>query len=368
MTRIMTRTMTGANPAPMSAPSGRADAPAGRIIIVIPTLNEAAHIVTVLRSLRAGAARLGALIVVVDGGSHDRTCDLVRAEASQHGGIVLLPNPRRLQAAAINLAVAHFGGQIDWIIRVDAHAAYPEDYCETLLAEAQRTDADSVVVRMRAVGTGFMQRNITAAQNAFFGNGGSAHRGGGQGRFVEHGHHALMRVSAFQAVGGYDESFSHNEDAELDQRLTKAGYRIWLTGATQMDYFPRDNLLALAKQYFRFGAGRCATAFKHPASVRTRHLILIGLAPLACLAAFAPLAGLLALPLALWGAACLLAGLLAAIGANDARLALSGVAGAVMQMAWSFGFWRQLMVLVARQLAGPRRLRRAVHPMRGEDQ
>lgn len=361
MTRIMTRTEF----APVTVPPRAEETPEGRIIIVIPTLNEAAHIVDVIRSLRAGAARLGALIVLVDGGSTDRTCDLVRAEAAQHGGIVLLPNPQRLQAAAINLAVAQFGGQIDWIIRIDAHAAYPEDYCETLLAEAQQTKADSVVVRMRAVGAGFMQRNITAAQNAFFGNGGSAHRGSGQGRFVEHGHHALMRVSAFQAVGGYDESFSHNEDAELDQRLTKAGHRIWLTGATQMDYFPRDNLVALARQYFRFGSGRCATAFKHPGSIRPRHLILIGLAPLASLAAFAPVAELLILPLALWGLACLLAGLLVALRARDARIAFSGVAGAVMQMAWSFGFWWRLVTQGARQRAGSRR---AGHPMRGEDQ
>ena len=33
-----------------------------------------------------------------------------------------------------------------------------------------------------------------------------------------------MRIAAFRGVGGYDESFSHNEDAELDYRLRQAGY------------------------------------------------------------------------------------------------------------------------------------------------
>ena len=42
---------------------------------------------------------------------------------------------------------------------------------------------------------------------------------GAEGHWADHGHHALMRISAFRAVGGYDESFSHNEDAELDYRL-----------------------------------------------------------------------------------------------------------------------------------------------------
>lgn len=343
------------------------DAPSGRIIIVIPTLNEARHIITVLHSLLPGARRIGATIVVVDGGSSDGTRTLVRAEAAHHPGIILLHNPRRLQSAAVNLAAAHFDKTIDWIIRADAHAGYPEDYCDTLLAEARRTGAASVVVRMRTIGTTFLQRNITAAQNALFGNGGSPHRGGGQGRFVEHGHHALMRVDAFRAVGGYDESFSHNEDAELDQRLIKAGFRIWLTGETAMDYYPRDSLIALARQYFNFGAGRCATAWKHPGSIRARHLILIGLAPLAVVAMLAPLSVLFAAPLALWLATCLLAGLLTALRMRQADLMLSGLAGAVMQMAWSAGFWRRLLANSAAKLTGRVKPRRSGQVMMGED-
>ena len=53
-----------------------------------------------------------------------------------------------------------------------------------------------------------------------------------------------MRVAAFRAVGGYDESFSHNEDAELDYRLRAAGYRIWMTDKTFMVYYPRASVSA----------------------------------------------------------------------------------------------------------------------------
>ena len=185
-------------------------APKGRIILVIPTLNEARHIRTVIRTLSGSAHRLGALIVVVDGGSTDGTPDIVATEAAHDPAVVLMRNPRRLQAAAVNLAAEAFADRADWILRVDAHAGYPADYCDVLLAEAQRSGADSVVVRMHATGTGLVQRNVAAAQNAFFGNGGSAHRSGGAGRFVDHGHHALMRLEAFRSVGGYDEGFSHN--------------------------------------------------------------------------------------------------------------------------------------------------------------
>lgn len=349
---------------PIGTKAADAAPPPGRVIVVIPTLNEARHVVAVIHSLLASAARIGAHIVVVDGGSTDGTPELVRAEAARHDGIILLHNPQRLQAAAINLAVTHYADQIDWIIRVDAHAGYPPHYCDILLDEARRTHADSVVVRMHAVGSTFLQRNITAAQNALFGNGGSAHRGDGQGRFVDHGHHALMRVRAFQAVGGYDESFSHNEDAELDQRLTKAGFRIWLTGTTRMDYFPRDSLSALSRQYYNFGAGRCATAWKHPTSIRARHLLLIGLAPIALLSLAS---AIFALPLALWLAVCLMAGALTAARAGEPALLLSGVAGAVMQMAWSLGFWSRLLTNGAAWLRGRITSHRTGHANRGED-
>ena len=52
-----------------------------------------------------------------------------------------------------------------------------------------------------------------------------------------------MRIAAFRAVGGYDESFSHNEDAELDLRLTREGGRIWLTDKVRIGYHPRAPLL-----------------------------------------------------------------------------------------------------------------------------
>jgi succinoglycan biosynthesis protein ExoA len=330
-------------------------APPGRIAIVIPTLNEARHILDVIRALAGSAIRLGAHIIVVDGGSTDGTADLVRGEARLRPGLFLLHNPKRLQSAALNLAVAHLGDRADWIIRVDAHAGYPEDYCDVLLREAQRTGADSVVVRMRAVGRGLVQRNIAAAQNSLLGNGGSAHRGGGEGRFVEHGHHALMRLAAFRAVGGYDESFSHNEDAELDQRLVGAGFRIWLTAAAIMDYYPRDSLGGLARQYFRFGAGRMATAWKHPGSLRKRHLVLIGLALLAALALLAPVQPLLAVPFGLWLLACLFAGAAKALRARSVAILFCGLPAAVMQMSWSVGFWSRAFRLVVQGTdQGPR--------------
>ncbi|MFQ6755049.1 glycosyltransferase family 2 protein [Cereibacter sphaeroides] len=311
-----------------------------RVLIVIPTLNEAAHIGGVLDTLLPFAERHGARIVVADGGSTDGTRALVTARPEP--GIVLLDNPRRLQSAAINLAVERFGDEADWLIRIDAHSAYPADYCDVLLAEAQATGADSVVVGMKAVGSGFWQNLIAAAQNSRIGNGGSAHRVMPVGKFVDHGHHALMRIAAFREVGGYDESFSHNEDAELDLRLRSAGFRIWLTPRTRVTYFPRRSLGALVKQYFAFGKGRARNILKHRSRPGLRQAVLVALTPALLLAPLAPLHWIFALPLAGWVAGCLAGGVMIARETGSPGGLLSGFAAGAMHVAWSAGFWVQL--------------------------
>src|SRR5690606_2394808 len=148
-----------------------------------------------------------------DGGSTDGTREIVERMIGELPDLVLLDNPGRLQAAAVNLAVERFGGGCEYLVRIDAHGDYPDDFCQALLREVADLQADSVVVGMKTVGFGLFRKATAVAQISKLGNGGSKHRDGGGGHWVDHGHHALMRVSAFRAVGGYDETFSHNEDA-----------------------------------------------------------------------------------------------------------------------------------------------------------
>ncbi|TIW08371.1 MAG: glycosyltransferase family 2 protein, partial [Mesorhizobium sp.] len=256
------------------------------ILIVIPCLNEAAHIGGLLDRLRPAAARLDGRIVVVDGGSSDGTQAIVEKIVAKDPRVILLANPKRLQSAAINLAVATLGEGADYLIRIDAHGGYPDDYCDRLVEEALATGADSVVVSMLTAGTGAVQKAVAAAQNSKLGTGGSKHRHMSEGEWVDHGHHALMRIAAFSHAGGYDESFSHNEDAELDYRLRQAGYRIWMSGRTHMVYYPRSSLKSLYLQYLGYGRGRARNVLKHRMVPKVRQMVPLLVAPVVLLALF----------------------------------------------------------------------------------
>ncbi len=129
-----------------------------RTLIVIPCLNEAKTIEGLL--VKFTGAMQGRLfrIVVADGGSTDGTRNIVSAFAATDDRVTLLANPKRIQSAGINLAVATFGEDFDYLIRIDAHGDYPDDYCQRLIEDADRTGADSVVVAMDTVATACFRR------------------------------------------------------------------------------------------------------------------------------------------------------------------------------------------------------------------
>lgn len=313
------------------------------VLVVIPCLNEEAHLPLLLKQFRAdpNATR----IVVADGGSTDRSVEIVRRAHESDPRIVLLHNSKRVQSAGVNLAVAAHGDETPCFVRVDAHAGYPRDFLATLIAAQAEKSADSVTVSMHAKvsSTSCFQRAAAAAQNSALGTGGSAHRAGGERRWVDHGHHALFRTAAFRAAGGYDESFSHNEDAELDLRIVQSGGKILLAADVLIDYFPRATPHALWRQYFKFGEGRARTALKHKAPLKPRQLIPALIAPMVALAVFAPLSPMFAFPTLAWLAACIGYGLLLGLRARNFCAAGAGIAAAIMHLAWSSGFLKGLI-------------------------
>ncbi|MQX30433.1 succinoglycan biosynthesis glycosyltransferase ExoA [Sinorhizobium meliloti] len=312
-------------------------------LIVIPCLNEASHIEALIEKLRPSLTPLNARVVIADGGSTDGTREIARRLATEDPRVLFLDNPKRIQSAAVNRAVAELGAGSDYLIRIDAHGTYPDDYCERLVEDALATGADSVVVAMQTVGFSTFQKATAFAQNSKLGNGGSKHRTGAVGHWAEHGHHALMRIEAFKAVGGYDESFSHNEDAELDYRLGKAGYRIWMTDKTSMVYYPRAKLVPLFWQYFGYGRGRAKNFLKHRAMPGLRQMLPLAVAPIAFGALLAIVNWMAVVPVGVWAAACLGYGVWMALGQRNPYGPLAAVAAMVMHLAWSAGFWRELL-------------------------
>lgn len=305
------------------------------VLAVIPCLNEAPHLAKLITQMLEDVTidRL----VVADGGSTDGSRQIVAAMADGKR-LVLLDNPDRIQSAGINRAVAAYGGQYRWLLRIDAHCLYPDGYSEKLLEAALRKRASAVVVPMVTVGKGGLQLAVAAAQNSILGTGGSPHRHLVGGRFVEHGHHALMDLNLFRAVGGYCEAMPCNEDAEFDHRQQIAGGLIWLEPAAAITYFPRSDLRSLWKQYRRYGQGRARNLRRHGMRPKLRQMLPLSVPVAIGLAFLSPFHPVFFIPAALWFILCLLAGVTVGIKAGGGWAMAAGLPAATMQLSWALGF------------------------------
>ncbi len=327
-------------------PGSQPRAATGRdVVVVIPTLNEVAHVETCVRSLLKGDERLRDIeLIVADGGSRDGTQAIVQHLCGEFPNLRLVDNPQRLQSAAVNLAARGAGIGRHILVRCDAHAIYPANYVMSVADSLARRNVASVVVPMDAEGESCFQKANAWIVDTPLGSGGSAHRGGRKSGFVDHGHHAAFELKTFLHLGGYDETFSHNEDAEYDTRLRKAGGRIFMDADIRLTYLPRASMGALARQYFNYGKGRARTLMKHGERPRPRQMI----PPMTLIAC---ILGLLLTPLTPW-ALILPGGYLAALAAASVAVAVkkrsicglfAGPASAIMHMSWSAGLLRQLL-------------------------
>ncbi|WP_231643937.1 glycosyltransferase family 2 protein [Mycolicibacterium baixiangningiae] len=317
------------------------------VIVVLPALDEAQHIAACIRSLMVPHDWMaGTTMVVADGGSRDATREIVKDLAGEFPNLVLIENPGRLQSVAVNTAVEQVacpGHRI--MVRCDAHAIYPPRYVQDVAIALRDKGVASVTTPMDAVGRSPVQRATAWIVDTPLGSGGAAHRGGKRSGFVDHGHHAGFDLEWFRRIGGYDGTFSHNEDAEYDMRLTEAGGRIWLEAGIRMAYVTRPTLRGLWRQYWNYGRGRARTVVKHRAVPRLRQMVPVVNVALLSLSA---MAGLLWWPAFAWcllyGAVLVSASVLCTIRLKSADGVLVGPALAAMHLAWGLGFLRQLAV------------------------
>jgi succinoglycan biosynthesis protein ExoO len=311
------------------------------ISIVVPTLNEEHYIESCLASLIGQWPEGAYEILVLDGGSTDRTLPIVAAFHERHGAVTLVHNPRRRQSAAMNLGAQAASPLATVLVRADAHAHYTQNFIRSCVLALLQTGATSVVVPMQtqAQPGATLQRAIAAAQSSRLGNGGSPHRAGSVSGFVEHGHHAAFDRGFFRSIGGYDESFTHNEDAELDVRAIGAGGSVWMCAKVSVVYYPRDRLHRLAQQYFRHGGGRARTLRKHRLRPKPRQLVpvvaLAGCTAGLVVAPFLPTVASLGL---LYPLICLAWAMAQAIRRRDVYLITGGVALMTMHLSWALGF------------------------------
>lgn len=243
------------------------------VSIVVPMLNEERYIGGCLDSILAGSFPLEqSEVLVVDGGSLDRSREIVRGKAKQHPSLRLLDNPRRIQGAAMNIGIQSARGK--YILRMDAHSEYPRDYVQNCIEELERTGADNVggAWEVAPARPGFLARSLTLTVQHWFGVGNAKYRTGGGG-YVDTVPFGAFRRELFDRVGLFREDLSVHEDYELNARIRAAGGRIYLSGRIRNTYYQESTLGGYLRKAWKYGYWVARWSMLHPHSFAWRHFV-----------------------------------------------------------------------------------------------
>lgn len=235
------------------------------VTVAIPVLNEERHIEACLDAVAAQTCAQVVEILVVDGGSTDDT----RRLATGRPGVRVLHNPRRIQAAALNIALAAAAGDV--FVRVDGHCIIAADYVGRSVAALQETGASMVGGAMRPVAITRSERGIAAAMSSALGAGPARFHVGGAAAWVDTVYLGAFETKVARQVGGYAEDVGVNEDAEFAVRMSTRG-GVWFDPEIRSTYAPRSDLAGVVRQFYRYGRSRAATVRKHPSSLAVRQL------------------------------------------------------------------------------------------------
>lgn len=254
-----------------------------KVAVVIPTLNEEKFIARCLDSVISQSYPFEDMdVMVVDGGSKDRTKDIVEEYKRKYQNIRFLNNPGRIQSIAFNIGVK--SSDAPYIVRLDAHATYNKVYIEecleTFSAKAEFLGCAPELIgnvggicSIRPQHSAIIAETSAILNQVRFGIGGAAFRVGAKAGFVDTVPFGCFPRRVIEEIGGMREDLARGEDNEYNSRIHKAGYKVYLNPEVVCTYFSRDTIRANMKQMYANGVSIGKLLYIDRASVGLRHLV-----------------------------------------------------------------------------------------------
>lgn len=215
------------------------------VTVIATVRNEAASIGALLDSILSGT-RLPDEIVVADGGSTDRTLELLRSRAAADPRIHAVSAPGN-RSVGRNAAVRASRSPI--IACTDAGVQVEPEWLERITQPFDADPGTDVVAGFYSpVGTTWFERAagvISAPRVEEI----------DPARFLPSTRSIAFRRSAWERVHGFDESLAHNEDTPFALALKRSGARFHFEPSARVRWRPRGDVRSFFRQHRRFGFG-----------------------------------------------------------------------------------------------------------------
>lgn len=245
--------------------------------VICPIYNEEKYIKGCIESILSQDFPKDNLeVIFADGMSTDHTRQIIAEYTATYSWIKVIDNPKRIVPPALNSAIAAAKGE--YIIRIDAHASYPNNYFSALVNALEAYKADNVGAVCKTDVLNKTQKScaIKAVLAHPFGVGNSAFRTGiDKAQEVDTVPFGCWRRTVFDRYGKFDERLIRNQDIELNKRIHRGGGRIIIIPDTYSTYYARETFGKLAKNNYGNGMWNILTVWytNQLRSLSIRHFI-----------------------------------------------------------------------------------------------
>ena len=247
------------------------------ISILCPTYNEEKYIVKCIESIISQDYPLEEMeLLFIDGGSNDKTREIIAKYQEEYDFIKLLDNPFKIVPYAMNIGIEHAMGNI--IVRIDAHSFFPNNYVSVLSNNLLKLDVDNVGVICKT--DVFHKSTKTLAIREVLSNplgvGNALFRIGiNKPTDVDTVPFGCYKREVFEKYGLYDVRLVRNQDIELNKRIKRSGGKIRLIPDTYCVYYARETWNTIMKNNFQNGKWNILTVYytKNIDSLSIRHFI-----------------------------------------------------------------------------------------------
>jgi len=215
-------------------------------------------------------------LILVDGGSDDKTIDIITQYIKSNSSIKLIHNSKKFTPISMNVGIKSSIG--DYIFIISAHAKYDHSYFSNLVKHIKDLDANCVggVLQTEVKNSNIKSNSIKEVLTNKFGVGNADFRIGGDNiKEVDTVAFGCYTRDTFGKYGLYDERLTRNQDIELNKRIINGGGKIYLVPDVKATYYARENFTDLVKNNFGNGKWNILTAHytKTLESLSLRHFI-----------------------------------------------------------------------------------------------
>lgn len=243
------------------------------VSVVMPIYNESKYIDSCIQSLLEQDYPLELMEwIFVDGNSTDSTVRQLETYQKQYPKLITIKdNPEKIVPYAMNIGIAAAKGK--YIIRLDAHADYKNNYISRCVYYLDNIDADNVGGIAETKANSFVGKCIAAILSSRFGVGNSEFRTNGKSRYVDTVPFGAFKREVFSKYGGYDERLVRNQDNEMNYRIRKNGGKIYLADDIHFSYYCRDSIKGISDMAVKNGMWNIITMKLCPGSMGVRHFV-----------------------------------------------------------------------------------------------